>query len=187
MKIITLADLEAGGADQSREVSADEFAAVWRDGERTVQALYDDGYPSDGLNGDTFEQVAYNAYVATREAWGGITVDALDGTVLTPDQGYAVTVRRAGTLRASVDPTAPYAEFRRGLEKAVAAYWRELGLNGACLGIFYDVESYRIDIDPVVIMPSQESAEAVGAYTFAVGGAYDFSTGNGVWPPHVAG
>jgi len=38
----------------------------------------------------------------------------------------------------------------------------------------------------VLVVDTQAEAEAIGAYTHNIGGAYRFSDGNGYWPPHIA-
>ena len=59
-------------------------------------------------------------------------------------------------------------------------------ISGAHLGVFRDEDTGRIDIDPVLVVDSLEDAEAIGAYTRNVGGAFSFGDGNGYWPPYVA-
>jgi hypothetical protein len=52
--------------------------------------------------------------------------------------------------------------------------------------VFHDDENHRIDIDPVLVVTNRADVDTIGAATHAIGGAYNFSDGNGYWPPHVA-
>jgi hypothetical protein len=54
------------------------------------------------------------------------------------------------------------------------------------LGAFRDYDNNRIDIDPVAVVKTTAEVESIGAFTHAVGGAYDFSAGDGYFLPHVS-
>jgi hypothetical protein len=79
------------------------------------------------------------------------------------------------------------AEFDAAMDLALQRFGPLLEQDKYHLGIFHDDEHHRIDIDPVVVVDTQAEAEAIGAYTHNIGGAYRFSDGNGYWPPHIAG
>ena len=76
--------------------------------------------------------------------------------------------------------------FNAMMDRAKEEYADKLKGSEVYLGVFRDDKNNRIDFDPVTIVDTEEEVDALGAYTHAVGGAYDFSTGNGHFPPHVA-
>jgi hypothetical protein len=74
-------------------------------------------------------------------------------------------------------------QFDQHIERAAS----EQGHMGTHIGVFHDADKGTIDVDPTVITGSKSAVHSIGAYTHAVGGAYDFKTSNGVWVPHVKG
>jgi len=72
------------------------------------------------------------------------------------------------------------------MDRARKEYATKLKGAEVYLGVFRDDDNNRIDFDPVTIVDSEAEVDSLGAYTHAVGGAYDFATGNGHFPPHVA-
>jgi hypothetical protein len=85
----------------------------------------------------------------------------------------------------SVPEDASQEQFQAAMNEALVKYRSILEQGSHYLGIFHDDENHRIDIDPVVVTDSRDDAEAIGAYTHNVGGAFRFSDGNGYFPPHI--
>lgn len=131
--------------------------------------------PSEPLSMD----VAQEAWFATREPWGGLTVDLRTVQSVSRDHGYAVPT---GGYHTSVSPAAEYGEFVAALART--AY---LLPDGQYLGVFYDLDENRIDMDSVYLTDSLDDAIAVGVASHSTGGAYDFATGDAVWMPHLKG
>lgn len=133
-----------------------------------------------------WDEVKSAAYDATREPWGGVTVNPRSGRPVNPHKGYAVTARHPGQGQITVPGDAPPEVFHAAMDKA-REQLPQLAHKGYHLGVFRDDdEGGRIDIDPVLKVNSRQKVDEVGAYTRSVGGAYNFRTGNGHFVPHVS-
>lgn len=181
---IRASDISQAGQGLSRPVSEAEFHSLAGEGKQILAGL-DHPTPMTGLNAN-WDQVKANAYQEVQKSWGGQTIDAHTGEPLNAEKGYALTVRPPGMGQVTVPEHASEADFNKAMDAAKQEYGSELEKGNRYLGVFHDDTEGRIDIDPVLVVNSVHEVEAVGSYTHAVGGAYDFSTGNGIWPPHVA-
>ena len=71
------------------------------------------------------------------------------------------------------------------MDEARTRFATQLTYDQFHLGVFRDEDIGGIDIDPVLIVDNIGDVESIGAFTHAVGGAYNFADGNGYWPPHI--
>jgi hypothetical protein len=124
----------------------------------------------------------HDAYTAAQGSWRGVTIDTHTGEAIAPTDGYAVTARTPGQAEISVPENATEDEFNAAVQQAIATY-PQLANEGMNLGVFHDDRKGTIDIDPTVVVATTHEVDAIVAYNGATGGAYDFSTGLGYWPP----
>lgn len=170
----------------SRPITAAEFHQVATRGRDLMNQMEDNRSEISGLTGN-WDAIRTQAWQAAQESWGGVTIDAHTGEMV-PDGAdkFAVSVKPPGIHTISVPEGASEAEFDAAMDLALQRFGPLLEQDKYHLGIFHDDEHHRIDIDPVVVVDTQAEAEAIGAYTHNIGGAYRFSDGNGYWPPHIA-
>jgi len=166
----------------SRAVSADEFDRLAEEGQSRLDALEANASPVTALDSH-WADVKSNAYSATRESWGGVTVDAHTGEAV--NSGYALTAKSSGMSTVSIPEDASQDTFNAAMDTARERFGSKLAYQSHCLGVFHDDDLHRIDIDPVIVVDSTDDVETIGAATHAIGGAYNFADGNGYWPPHV--
>ena len=171
----------------SREVSRAEFHALADEGRQMLEDMRTAATPTDGLD-HNWEALKEQAHAAVQEEWGGVTIDAHTGATVEPTTGYALSVKEPGqqTTSISEEDAKDPAKFGAAMDRARESYGVQLQSADHYLGVFHDDLNNRIDIDPVVIVDTKEQVDAIGAYTHAIGGAYEFETGNGHFPPHVA-
>lgn len=171
----------------SRPVSWEEFQHLAAIGNRQLDQMKRDKAPITGLD-QHWPEIKAKTYVKVQDPWGGATIDAHTGQALETDADkYALSVKPKGLSTVSVPETASETEFNAAMDRALSSFRPVLERRGFHLGIFHDDDSNRIDIDPVAVVGSIAEVETLGAYTHAIGGAYHFRTGDGYWPPHVAG
>ena len=184
---IHLGDLSTPDARRSPEVSAEQFQKHAQRGAAKVARLKGAATEPKALtDSKSWDNIVSMAYKASREPWGGETIDAHTGKTVAADaNAYALTVRDPGMSTVSVKPGASEAEFRKAMEEARSKYKDILSRPGSHLGVFHDQDVNRIDIDPVMVTPNLSDVHDIGAFTHAVGGAYHFKSGDGYWPPHV--
>lgn len=178
---------EAEARGNSRPLDAAEWHQVASRGRDLMHAMEGDRSAPQGLVSN-WDSVRESAWQEVQQSWGGMTVDAHTGEAL--PQGadkFALTVKPPGIETISIPEGGTEAEFDRAMDQALQRFGPLLEQSGHYLGIFHDDENHRIDIDPVVVVDSQDDAEAIGAYTHNIGGAYRFSDGNGYFPPHIKG
>ena len=171
----------------SRPVSAAEFQHLAATGLNQLAVMSTRRAPLTGLDRN-WQKIKDDSWAEVTQPWGGATIDAHTGKAL--PQGadrYALTVKPHGLDKVSVPEHATRAEFDQAMEKARMRFRKELEKGQRHLGIFHDDDHHRIDIDPVVVVDTIGEVETIGAYTHAIGGAYHFKSGDGFWPPHVAG
>lgn len=179
-------DLSTPDARRSRAVSASEFQHIAAKGAAQYEQLKRKGSPTTGLD-KNWNSIVNRAYTESRADWGGSTIDSHTGEFL--PQGadkYALTVRDKGMSTVSVPRNASLPQFRKAMNEAKVKYADILKRQDHHLGVFNNVDTNRIEIDPVLVTGNKEHTETIGAYTRAVGGAYHFQSGLGFWPPHVA-
>ncbi len=176
---------EAEARGNSREVDVQEFLETATRGRDLLTAMAEDSAEPKGLT-DNWESLRSAAFQSVQEEWGGMTINARTGEALAPDEDkFALTVKPPGISTVSVPVDVTEAQFDKAMDKAFKQFGPLLERGNHHLGIFRDDDENRIDIDPVVVVGSQDEAEAIGSYTHNVGGAYRFSDGNGYFPPHV--
>lgn len=170
----------------SRPVSSEEFQHLAAIGNRLLDQRRRDKSPLTGLDRN-WAEIKAKTYLAVQDSWGGATIDAHTGQPLATDADqYALSVKPASMHTVSVPETASEAEFSAAMDQALATFRPVLQRRDYHLGVFHDDENNRIDIDPVLVVPTTNEVETIGAYAHSVGGAYHFKTGDGYWPPHVA-
>ena len=186
-KIITKEDLSTDDARRSPEVTTEEFLKYWARGKQKMENLQRNSSPPQAIEDPkSWNNIIDAGYNKSREEWGGMTIDVHTGKEVPADaDAYALTIRDPGMDTVSVSPNASIDEFRKAMELAKIKYKAILEREGSHLGIFHDVDSGRIDIDPVLVTTSLDDVHDIGAYTNAVGGAYHFKSGDGFWAPHV--
>ena len=171
---------------RSRGVSAEEFHSLAEKGKSQFEHILRDTRPAHAFeDADTWTRVKGSAYRASRASWGGQTIDPATGQPIERDEGFSVSVRRPGQPHISVPEKADEETFNEAMNRARHEYAEQLGSAQCYLGVFRDDKKKTVDIDPVYIAKDTDEVESIGAYTHAVGGAYDFKTGNGYFPPHV--
>lgn len=142
----------------------------------------------DGTAGldNNWDAIKDTAYQSVQEPWGGATIDTTTGKPMTGNEdAYALTVREPSQQKISVPIGSSREDFNSAMDKAREQYANQLSYKGGHLGVFHDVDTGNIDIDPTYVTQHLEDVDKLGAYTRAVGGAYHFKSGNGFWPPHV--
>lgn len=170
----------------SRAVSYDEFQEIAARGLNRL-ALLSRRTGTNGLDRH-WDEIKAKTYPKVLEPWGGATIDTETGSPLeTAEPRYALTVKPQGLDPVHIPEGASEADFYAAMDRARAAFGDELAKSQRYLGVFHDDDEGSIDIDPVLVVDNLDDVEAVGAYTHAIGGAYNFADGNGYWPPHVAG
>jgi phage portal protein BeeE len=170
----------------SRAVSAEEFQRLANEGQAKLDAMRANSSAPSGLD-EHWDSIKANAYAECQKSWGGVTIDAHTGQPYTSKQeAYALTVK-SGQDPVSVHEGASAEQFGSAMDEARSRFDTELSSQGAHLGAFHDDEHNRIDIDPVLVVPTLHDVETIGAATHAIGGAYNYADGNGYWPPHVEG
>lgn len=140
-----------------------------------------------------WEGIKKSAYEATRQPWGGQTINPRTSSPVNfhkPDK-FAVTTRAPGQAGLTAPHSMNETQFGSVMDQARKAYRPQLSRGGAYLGVFHDADKGTVDIDPVTVVggASEQAgrlkAQQVAAATHSTGGAYHFASGNGVWPPHV--
>jgi hypothetical protein len=166
----------------SEEVSHEEFQQRAADGKEALDRIQSDSRTTaDGpavINTD-------KAYEAVQGSWGGATIDPTTGEAKDFSSGFAVAIGGPNST-VELPETATKEEFDKAVSQATDKFADKLQGKDTYFGVFHDDSKKTIDIDPVAVVASKKDAENIAAFTHAVGGAYDFSTGNGVFPPHVA-
>ena len=176
---------KAEARDEARPVSMNEFQSLAAEGLTQLGQLAANHKPITGLDA-RWGQVKKQAWGEVSKSWGGATFDAHSGKALPQGANrYALTVKPHGLDKVSVPEGATQAEFNKAMDQAKTRFRAELEKGQRYLGVFHDDDEGRIDIDPVVVVDSLHEVETIGAYTHAIGGAYNFADSNGYWPPYV--
>lgn len=182
---VPITEAEARGNSQPQD--AGEWHQVASRGRELLHGMEGDRSAPSGLT-QNWDSLRSSAWSKVQESWGGMTIDAHTGEAL-PDGAdkFALSVKPPGTETISIPEGGTEVEFDRAMDQALQRFGPLLEQGNHYLGIFHDDENHRIDIDPVVVVDTQDDAEAIGAYTHNIGGAYRFSDGNGYFPPHIKG
>lgn len=170
----------------SRPVSRAEFQRLAHVGQAQLDKFASDSTPHAGLD-QHWAKIKSESYAEVIKPWGGATIDAHTGKALPQGaNAYAITVKGIGSKTVSVHENATEAEFNAAMDKAKSQFSKILQRQEHHLGVFHDDENHRIDIDPVLVVTKRSDVDTIGAASHAIGGAYNFSDGNGYWPPHVS-
>lgn len=170
----------------SRPVSRAEFQRLAHVGQAQLDKFASDSTPHAGLD-QHWAKIKSESYAEVIKPWGGATIDAHTGKALPQGaNAYAITVKGIGSKTVSVHENVTEAEFNAAMDKAKSQFSKILQRQEHHLGVFHDDENHRIDIDPVLVVTKRSDVDTIGAASHAIGGAYNFSDGNGYWPPHVS-
>lgn len=176
-----------GARGNSREVTHEEFQALAHEGKQRLDEMTANASSPDGLDRNWHQLVA-KSYSAAMQSWGGVTIDAHSGQILDSagEERYALTARDPSHTTISIPENSDTDHFANAMQAARKQFDGELSRENFALGVFHDDDNQRIDFDPVLVLDNLHDVETIGAYTHAIGGAYNFADGNGYWPPHVA-
>lgn len=169
----------------SRPVSSEEFNNLAEQGRAMIANKRRYSYPITGLD-KKWNDIKDQAYQAAQKSWGGITLDSHTGEIQNPKKGYALSVKEPGQESVSIPEGSTKAEFDSAMDEARKRFDSQLRSKDHNLGVFHDNDNKTIDIDPILIVKTPEEVDAIGAHTHAVGGAYNYETGEGHFPPHVS-
>jgi hypothetical protein len=176
-------------ASTGRKVSEEELDNIKKRGQERLEAYKGQGQSTAGLEGDKWEQAKTDAFAKVQKPDGGETYDPRTGEAFKPEKAesgpFAVSAKHEGQEAVRIPANATKAEFDAAMEKAKEQFPQLKDANHY-LGVFHDAKLNEIHIDPVVIAKSTAEAEEIGAHTNAVGGAYNYATGNGLFPPRAA-
>lgn len=171
----------------SKKVTPQEFDDLADKGKKHYDSLMSNKRPTTAFDdAEQWATIRSGAYDAAQEKWGGQTLDPETGRAVKRSKGFSLEVRAPGEKQLSVHEDADEDTFNAMMDRARKEYAEKLEGSQVYLGVFRDDDNHRIDFDPVTIVATEDEVDALGAYTHAVGGAYNFSTGNGHFPPHVA-
>lgn len=181
-RVITAA--EARG--DSRPVSHAEFQRLAKIGQAQLDQFEANRSPIAALNRN-FDAIMRETYAEVQKPWGGATIDSHTGVALPQGaNAYAITVKGHKQETVSVHENATEQEFADAMLTARTRFSSILQRESHYLGVFHDDVNHRIDIDPVIVVHNRADVDTIGAASHSIGGAYNFSDGNGYWPPHVA-
>lgn len=169
----------------SRPVSATEFTHLADQGSARLADYEHNASPPTGLD-QHWDDIVNNAYTESQKSWGGVTVDSHTGAPYPGDKGFALTVKSPGQQSVTIPENADQPHFAAAMKEARQRFDPQLQRPDHHLGVFHDDDTHQIDIDPVLVVQTPQEVEEIGAATHAIGGAYDFSTGDGYFPPHVS-
>lgn len=170
----------------SRPVSYNEFQNLARQGEQQLEGFRKNASPTTGLD-QNWDSLKASSFKEVQSEWGGATIDSHTGQPLPQGaEKYALTVKDKGVETVSIPIGASRQEFDAAMDTARSRFGDILQREQHHLGVFRDDDMGRIDFDPVLVVLKRADVDTIGAATRAIGGAYNFSDGNGYWPPHVA-
>jgi len=170
---------------QAHAVSPEEFQQLAAEGHAKHRAMAENTAPTTGMdqNWDALKEHSWNE---VQKPWGGATIDSHTGV---PVQGntnaYALTVKEPGYETHSIPIGSDRATFHAAMDQAKQKFQPLLERQQHHLGVFRDDDKGTVDFDPTIVTPNLRDVHTIGAYTRAVGGAYNFQNGNGYWPPYV--
>jgi GNAT superfamily N-acetyltransferase len=114
------------------------------------------------------------------DEWGGGTIDAKTGGLVDLTKGTPFSTAVAQTTEVPIDATKQ--ELHDAIQQFVSANRALLEQEDHYLGIFRDPSKGTIDLDVNRVVYSEQHAEALQTAYDRKGGAYNFDTGNGVYP-----
>lgn len=172
----------------SRPVSREEFQRLATRGQEQLDAFKKNASPTTGLDDDAnWAKLKNDTWNEVQKEWGGATIDSHTGQALPQGANkYAITVKDRGLDTMSIRIDASRDEFDAMMDQAKNEFGDVLAREKHHLGVFRDDDMGRIDFDPVLVVEKRADVDTIGAASRSIGGAYNFSDGNGYWPPHVA-
>jgi len=179
-----IAKAEAGPG--SRPLDAVEYHATVSRGRDLLNSMEADRKPLTGMVSN-WDALKTSAWKEAAKPWGNLTIDPRSGEALPADADkYALTVKPPGLKAISLPENVTEPEFQAAMDRALVEFRTVLEQSGHYLAVYHDDTNHRIDIDPVAVVDDQADAEALGAYTRNLGGAYHFGTGQVHHAPHQA-
>lgn len=172
----------------SREVSQEEYDHLAASGKAMLDEMRSNTQSIEGLRAN-WNDMLNQMYAATRKPWGGGTINPTTGRDIRLTSGkregpFSLSVKDEGQDTVSIPIDAPQKDFNAAMLIARHRF-PQLAGKDHYLGVFRDDDKGTIDIDPVAIVDTPRQVERIGAYTHASGGAYDYATGDGYFPPHL--
>jgi hypothetical protein len=184
-------DARAMPGTNSPLMSRQEFQASAARGEDIVNNAIANGSPPVNMMTGANIQATVDA---VQEKWGGITIDAHGGGIVSqvtqPPDPVSVSMRAEGQSSVVISAamgTADPGTLMAAMQQGQSQFADQLSAQGAALGVFRDELSGTIQIDPVLVVQGIATARDVGAFTGATGGAFRFVDSFGYYPGHVAG
>lgn len=184
-------------ARQSPEVSPSSFQQVAARGQARLDKMGAEIHDTHPLT-QNLTAASNQAYAATREPWGGTTINPRTGNSVDfhePDK-YALAARDPGQQPEVMASSANQQQFREHMGNAVTKFSGNLQRGSHYLGVFHDSDKHTVEIDPSVVVgdpgrkhrqeKGAEAASEIMAARHTLGGAYHFASGNGLFPPHVS-
>lgn len=169
----------------SRPVTPEEWHSIADQGRSRYEAMSSNLTGTGGLDA-AWPQLKEHAWQQVQQPWGGATINAQTGQPIESGADlYALTAKEPGMDTVSVPLNASREHFMSAMDEARRRFGHLLQRSNHHLGVFRDEDVQRLDFDPVLVTPDRHEAEAIGAHTRNVGGAYHFASGDGFWPPHV--
>lgn len=169
----------------SRPVSPEEWHSVAENGRQLYESYAANADGTQGLDAQ-WPWLKEHGWQSVQQPWGGATINAATGAPIEgqPDL-YALTAKEPGMQTVSIPINAQREHFMSAMDEARRRFAHLLERANHHLGIFRDEDVNRIDFDPVLVTDNLPDAEAIGAHTRNIGGAYHFQSGDGFWPCHV--
>jgi hypothetical protein len=171
-----------------REVGPQEYQDLANDGRAYIERAKASSSPH-VLDTPELRKAAWDALHPTDPStWPGGTFDAHTGQPIPGDyrgDTYAVTAKTGKMKTETVALDATPKQFDAAYTKALKNFAPILNSEGGHLGIFENHDTGKIEFDPVYHTTNVHDTEAVGSYTHAHGGAYNFATEYAYWLPHV--
>lgn len=141
--------------------------------------------PTTGLD-QNWDKLKKETWNEVQTEWGGATIDSHTGQALPQGANkFAITVKDKGVDTVSIPIDSTQEQFNAAMDAAKERFGGILEREQHHLGVFRDDDVGRIDFDPVLVIDSRADVDTIGAASRSIGGAYNFSDGNGYWPPHV--
>jgi hypothetical protein len=180
-KVMGVTSRPAGYSNAGRAVSAPEAKAIAERGANILSRLRSGNRTRIGAMTDDRVQRLFDAVNA--DEWGGMTLNVKTGEPMEFSSGFAGgIVPNEKTITISLEEAKDLATFRDAAKRAQRRFAKDLGFDDVGLGVFRDPEKGTVTFEPSLYLRDRDDAEALVTHLRADGGAYDFSTGDGVFP-----
>jgi hypothetical protein len=198
---ITRKELSNPDTPRTREVSPEEYQRVFARGKALMTGHAVEGSAPEYLI-KRWNALKDEGWAATRPDltdpkskekydWEGFTVDAHSGAHA--KHGFSVTIKERGQDSVKIPIGSDRKAFDDAMDRARKRFGPQLTMEGGHLGLFRDADTGMIELDPVYVVHhegdfdgSRDEAEAIGAFTNNLGGAFNIDNGDGYWPPYVS-